>query len=122
MHGADVSYDAPGITTDLLYMPIPKDRPYDGTRGMAVTIEEMLATTPPAERPTSEPSKLGPLDALHIVMESRPKDATAKPFHFEGWAAWDEPARTLYALEMSTVEPAGEYIKTVHSSFAPRVP
>lgn len=79
----------------LIYIPIPKDLPYDVPKGLKGARDGMLGMFDPGYTAKDEKAKLGPLDANHVIAEG---SREGHKFHVEAWIAYDEPGRAVYGL------------------------
>jgi len=79
----------------LIYIPIPKDLPYDVPKGLKGARDGMLGMFDPGYTAKDEKSKLGPLDANHVIAEG---SREGHRFHVEAWIAYDEAGHSVYGL------------------------
>ncbi|MBL9017030.1 MAG: hypothetical protein JNL83_22785 [Myxococcales bacterium] len=79
----------------LIYIPIPKDLPYDVPKGLKGARDGMLGMFDPGYTAKDEKAKLGPLDANHVIAEG---SSQGQRFHVEAWIAYDEPGHAVYGL------------------------
>lgn len=79
----------------LIYIPIPKDIPYDVAKGLKGARDGMLGMFEGKYDAKDDKTKLGPLDANHVVAEG---SRGGQKFHVEAWIAYDEGGRTVYGL------------------------
>lgn len=79
----------------LIYIPIPKELPYDVPKGLKGARDGMLRMFEPGYTARDEKAKLGPLDANHMIAEGT---GQGHRFHVEAWLAYDEAAHAVYGL------------------------
>ena len=79
----------------LIYIPIPKDIPYDVAKGLKGARDGMLGMFEGKYDAKDDKTKLGPLDANHVVADG---SRGGHAFHVEAWIAYDEGGRTVYGL------------------------
>ncbi len=79
----------------LIYIPIPKDIPYDVPKGLKGARDGMLGMFEGKYDAKDDKTKLGPLDASHVVADG---SRGGHAFHVEAWIAYDEGGRTVYGL------------------------
>ena len=79
----------------LIYIPIPKDIPYDVAKGLKGARDGMLGMFEGKYDAKDDKTKLGPLDANHVVADG---SRGGHKFHVEAWIAYDEGGRTVYGL------------------------
>lgn len=79
----------------LIYIPIPKDLPYDVPKGLKGARDGMLGMFDPGYTAKDEKSKLGPLEANHVIAEG---SREGHRFHVEAWIAYDEGGHSVYGL------------------------
>lgn len=79
----------------LIYIPIPKDIPYDVAKGLKGARDGMLGMFEGKYDAKDDKTKLGPLDANHVVADG---SRGGHSFHVEAWIAYDEGGRTVYGL------------------------
>lgn len=79
----------------LIYIPIPKDIPYDVAKGLKGARDGMLGMFDGKYDAKDDKTKLGPLEANHVVAEG---SRAGHSFHVEAWIAYDEGGRTVYGL------------------------
>ncbi len=81
--------------TGLIYIPIPKEIPYDVPKGLKGARDGMLGMFDGKYEAKDEKVKLGPLDANHVIAEG---SRQGHKFHVEAWIAYDDVGRTVYGL------------------------
>lgn len=79
----------------LIYIPIPKDVNYNVPKGLKGARDGMLGMFEGKYDAKDDKTKLGPLDANHVVAEG---SRGGHKFHIEAWIAYDEGGRTVYGL------------------------
>ena len=79
----------------LIYIPIPKDLPYDVPKGLKGARDGMLGMFDPGYTAKDEKAKLGPLEANHVTAEG---SREGHKFHVEAWIAYDEGGHSVYGL------------------------
>ncbi len=79
----------------LIYIPIPKNIPYDVAKGLKGARDGMLGMFEGKYDAKDDKTKLGPLDANHVVADG---SRGGHSFHVEAWIAYDEGGRTVYGL------------------------
>lgn len=79
----------------LIYIPIPQDIPYDVAKGLKGARDGMLGMFDGKYEAKDEKTKLGPLDANHVIADG---SRAGQKFHVEAWIAYDEGGRTVYGL------------------------
>ncbi len=79
----------------LIYIPIPKDLPYDVPKGLKGARDGMLGMFDPGYTAKDEKAKLGPLEANHVIAEG---SREGHRFHVEAWIAYDEGGHSVYGL------------------------
>ena len=79
----------------LMYMPIPKDRTYDVTKGIEGARDGFMKPFDPGFKMTHEPAKLGPFDAMHMTADGTRRGTRT---HMEAWIAWDATAHSMYTV------------------------
>lgn len=79
----------------LIYIPIPKQIPYDVPKGLKGARDGMLGMFDGKYDAKDDKVKLGPFDANHVVAEG---ERAGHKFHVEAWIAYDDVGRTVYGL------------------------
>jgi len=80
----------------LIYIPVPKDTPYDVAKGLKGARDGMLGNMFEGKfTAKDDKAKIGPLDASHVVAEG---SRSGQKFHVEAWFAYDPGGRTVYGL------------------------
>jgi hypothetical protein len=101
----------------LIYIPIPKDIPYDVKKGLKGARDGMLGMFEGPYDAKDEASKLGPWTANHVIADGQ---RSGQRFHVEAWIAFDPVGRTVYGL-MSLRTPSDlDGISTLHDGFTLR--
>jgi hypothetical protein len=101
----------------LIYIPIPKDIPYDVAKGLKGARDGMLGMFDGKYDAKDDKTKLGPLDASHVAADG---SRAGQAFHVEAWFAYDEGGRTVYGL-MSLRKPSDlEGVDKLKEGFALR--
>lgn len=79
----------------LIYIPIPKDIPYDVKKGLKGARDGMLGMFDGKYDAKDEVTTLGGLEANHVTAEG---SREGHRFHVEAWIAYDPVGRTVYGL------------------------
>jgi hypothetical protein len=79
----------------LIYIPIPKDIPYDVQKGLKGARDGMLGMFEGKYDAKDEKTTLGGLEANHVTAEG---SREGHRFHVEAWIAFDPVGRTVYGL------------------------
>ena len=79
----------------LIYIPIPKDIPYDVKKGLKGARDGMLGMFEGKYDAKDEVTTLGGLEANHVTAEG---SREGHRFHVEAWIAYDPVGRTVYGL------------------------
>ena len=93
--GAVAMVEAGNRFVGLIYIPIPKELPYDVPKGLKGARDGMLGMFDPGYTAKDEKAKLGPLDANHVTAQG---SSQGQRFHVEAWIAYDEPSHAVYGL------------------------
>jgi hypothetical protein len=101
----------------LIYIPIPKNIPYDVKKGLKGARDGMLGMFEGAYDAKDEPAKLGPWTANHVVAEG---SREGHRFHVEAWIAYDPVGHTVYGLMALRMPTDLDGIGAMHDAFAIR--
>ena len=93
--GAVAMVEAGNRFVGLIYIPIPKELPYDVPKGLKGARDGMLGMFDPGYTAKDEKAKLGPFDANHVTAEG---SSQGQRFHVEAWIAYDEAGHSVYGL------------------------
>lgn len=109
----------------LIYIPIPKDLPYDVPKGLKGARDGMLGMFEGKYEAKDEKVKLGPFSANHVIADG---SRGGHAFHVEAWIAYDKVGHTVYGvmslrtpddLEGIATLPAGFVLRTDAKAAAP---
>jgi len=101
----------------LIYIPIPKDIPYDVAKGLKGARDGMLGMFEGKYDAKDDQTKLGPLDANHVVADG---SRAGHKFHVEAWIAYDEGGRTVYGLMSLRMPTDLEGVEKIKEGFEKR--
>ncbi|MBL0217679.1 MAG: hypothetical protein IPQ07_27860 [Myxococcales bacterium] len=79
----------------LIYIPIPKELPYDVPKGLKGARDGMLGMFEGKYEAKDEKVKLGPFTANHVIADG---SRAGHAFHVEAWIAYDPAGHTVYGV------------------------